>query len=334
MKSAAFALPHQRLRPVTTHSSPSSTARVETPARSEPASGSDSAIAPIHSPRALRPSSSLRRSSSASAVPRPWERARMLAVDIQARASSSLTMQYSKTPSPRPPVLGRHGDAEVAELGQPRPAGTPGSRPSAGRARWRPAAPRPSRTGGPAAAAPPARACATGAAASGGFGCQVSGVSCRSTSSSVVSPRPGGMITYTLAGGGSPRTPPSSLRVTSAHWPSGRCAACPRTTWRHCEPAGSAREDLVQRHQLEVLRALVVLPVLGHEDARGERRPQGRCRDVDPVRVTRAVDAAAIGDPEASPRSCCRPRAGRRRRSCRPGSRRSDSPCRHARARS
>ena len=28
----------------------------------------------------------------------------MLAVDIQARASSSLTMQYSKTPSPRPPA--------------------------------------------------------------------------------------------------------------------------------------------------------------------------------------------------------------------------------------
>jgi hypothetical protein len=27
----------------------------------------------------------------------------MLAVDIHARASSSLTMQYSKTPSPRPP---------------------------------------------------------------------------------------------------------------------------------------------------------------------------------------------------------------------------------------
>jgi hypothetical protein len=27
----------------------------------------------------------------------------MLAVDIQARASSSLTMQYSKTPRPRPP---------------------------------------------------------------------------------------------------------------------------------------------------------------------------------------------------------------------------------------
>jgi hypothetical protein len=28
----------------------------------------------------------------------------MLAVDIQARASSSLTMQYSKTPSPSPPA--------------------------------------------------------------------------------------------------------------------------------------------------------------------------------------------------------------------------------------
>ncbi len=76
---------------------------METPARSEPASGSDSAIAPIQSPRALRASSSWRFASSGTAVPRPWERARMLAVDIQARASSSLTMQYSKTPRPSPP---------------------------------------------------------------------------------------------------------------------------------------------------------------------------------------------------------------------------------------
>ncbi|WP_242473370.1 hypothetical protein [Blastococcus sp. TML/M2B] len=76
---------------------------METPARSDPASGSDSAMAPIHSPRALRRLSSSRRSASGTAVPRPWERARMLADDIQARASSSLTMQYSKTPRPRPP---------------------------------------------------------------------------------------------------------------------------------------------------------------------------------------------------------------------------------------
>ena len=76
---------------------------METPARSEPASGSDSAMAPIQSPLALRASSSARRWSSATAVPSPCERARMLAVDIHARASSSLTMQYSKTPSPRPP---------------------------------------------------------------------------------------------------------------------------------------------------------------------------------------------------------------------------------------
>lgn len=103
MKSAAFALPVQRFRPVTTKSSPSRTARVATPARSDPASGSDRAIAPIHSPSALRRSSSARRAGSATSVPAPCARAMMLPTLIHARASSSATMQHSNAPSPRPP---------------------------------------------------------------------------------------------------------------------------------------------------------------------------------------------------------------------------------------
>ena len=103
MKSAASALPIQRLWPVTTYSSPSSSARVLTAARSEPASGSEKPAAPIHSPRALRRSSVARVASSAKSVPSPWARAMMLATLIQATASSSATIAYSNTPSPSPP---------------------------------------------------------------------------------------------------------------------------------------------------------------------------------------------------------------------------------------
>lgn len=103
MKSAALALPVQRLCPVITNSSPSRTARVSTAARSDPASGSDSAIAPIHCPRADRRSSSARRRGSATAVPAPCARAMIDPTLIQARASSSATMQYSNAPRPRPP---------------------------------------------------------------------------------------------------------------------------------------------------------------------------------------------------------------------------------------
>ena len=65
-------------------------------ARSKPA-------APIHSPRALRRSSAARLASSPTSVPRPCARAMMLATLIQARASSSAIIVYSKTPQPRPP---------------------------------------------------------------------------------------------------------------------------------------------------------------------------------------------------------------------------------------
>jgi len=103
MKSAALAFPIQRLRPVMTTSSPSATARVDTLARSDPASGSDRAAAPIHWPRADRRSNLSRLAASPMLVPMPWARAMMLATLIQARASSSAIMQYSNTPSPMPP---------------------------------------------------------------------------------------------------------------------------------------------------------------------------------------------------------------------------------------
>src|SRR5690242_11776953 len=71
-------------------------------AMSEPASGSDSANAPRNSPRATFGSSS-RRCSGEKPRPRPLPRAITLATLIQARASSSATMQYSNTPRPSPP---------------------------------------------------------------------------------------------------------------------------------------------------------------------------------------------------------------------------------------
>ena len=212
MKSAALALPHQRLRPVTTHSSPSRTARVETPARSEPASGSDSAIAPIQSPRALRAEQLV----PAVGVGHRRPQALGAGQDAGRRhpGAGQLLADHAvlEDAEPEAAVLGGHGDAEVAELRQPATAGTPGSRPSAGRARWRPAAPRPSRTGGPAPAAPPAPGVCHGGSSTGGSGCQVS------FSLDVIvgrSPRRAGMITYTLAAGGAPRTPSSSVQVSS-----------------------------------------------------------------------------------------------------------------------
>src|SRR5262245_18085271 len=78
-------------------------ARVWTAARSEPAVGSDRAIAPIHLPLAERRSSASRRASSIVCVPSPWPRAKMLPTESQARASSSEIRQYSNTPSPIPP---------------------------------------------------------------------------------------------------------------------------------------------------------------------------------------------------------------------------------------
>ena len=52
MKSAFSAKPAQRFVPVNSQSSPSRTALVSTPARSEPAPGSHNAMEPIHWPRA------------------------------------------------------------------------------------------------------------------------------------------------------------------------------------------------------------------------------------------------------------------------------------------
>src|SRR5688500_12553262 len=101
-----------------------------------------------------------------------------------------------------------------------------------------------------------------------------------------------------------PRAPVTRMRMVLDTGSGPGTADGPPADFRRNGPAGagalpqagpgSAREDEVQRHQLEVLPVPVVLPVLGHEDARGERRPQGGCRDVDPVCVAGAVDAAAI----------------------------------------
>ena len=155
MKSAAFALPHQRLRPVTTHSSPSSTARVETPARSEPASGSG------QRDRADPLAAGAAAEQLVAAVPSSGRRPQALRAGQDAGrrhpGPGQLLADHAvlEDAEAQPARVGRHGDAEVAELGQPLQQATPGSRPSAGRARSRPAAPRPSRTGGPAPAAPP-----------------------------------------------------------------------------------------------------------------------------------------------------------------------------------
>ena len=166
-KSAASALPAQRLRPVSTQSSPSRTARVETFARSEPASGSDSAMEPTQSPRALRRSSSALRASSSTCVPRPWPRARMLPALSHARASSSTDQAVLEDAEPHAALLGRQQDAEPAALGH---AGQQLRRQLAllrGRARRRPGARGRGRSRAPPPAAPPARRSARGCAAPG-----------------------------------------------------------------------------------------------------------------------------------------------------------------------
>ncbi len=106
MKSASSAKVHHILEPVMTHSSPSRSARVETAAASEPASGSERAKAPRYSPRAMGGRYWRFCSSRAWRNPSPFPRAMMLATLIQARASSSVTRAYSKEPSPSPPYSG------------------------------------------------------------------------------------------------------------------------------------------------------------------------------------------------------------------------------------
>ena len=102
MKSAPSANVHHIFCPFTTHWSPTSSARQRMAATSEPAPGSESAKAPRHSPRAIFGSISLR-FSSLKPAPMPLPRAMRLATLIHARASSSVTSTYSKSPSPRPP---------------------------------------------------------------------------------------------------------------------------------------------------------------------------------------------------------------------------------------
>lgn len=88
---------HQYLLPVITHSSPSRTARQEIEAKSEPVSGSDSALALRNSPRTTRGRYLARISSGMAAlIQPPWARATIEATDIQPRASSSQIRQYSK----------------------------------------------------------------------------------------------------------------------------------------------------------------------------------------------------------------------------------------------
>ena len=92
---------------------------METPARSEPASGSDSAIAPIHSPRALRAS------SSCAPVGVGHRRPQALGAGQDAGrrhpGAGQLLADHAvlEDAEPEAALLGGHGDAEVAELGQP-----------------------------------------------------------------------------------------------------------------------------------------------------------------------------------------------------------------------
>jgi hypothetical protein len=86
-----------------THSFPSSSALQRTDAMSEPAPGSDIARQPRYSPRAIWRIFSSASGSGSSDAETMLARAMMLALLIQARASSSVTRQYSKTPRPSPP---------------------------------------------------------------------------------------------------------------------------------------------------------------------------------------------------------------------------------------
>ncbi len=95
----------QRLPPLSTHASPSSTARVRMPAASLPASGSDSAYENIASPRATGGRylafSSAEPLSMIGSVPSLLT-AGISELDAQARATSSMTMQAASASPPIP----------------------------------------------------------------------------------------------------------------------------------------------------------------------------------------------------------------------------------------
>src|SRR5262249_30382438 len=84
-------------------------ARVWTAARSEPAVGSDRAIAPIHLPLAERRSSASRRASSIGCVPSHWARAKILPTQTQKAGF--------ERPEPHTAMLGWNGNAEPALRG-------------------------------------------------------------------------------------------------------------------------------------------------------------------------------------------------------------------------
>ena len=113
--------------PVTTHSSPSRTARVIIPPGSEPASGSDSAKAGDHSPDAQRGRKrcfcSAVPNSLIGSVPSSWI-IRISALEAHARAISSTATLSMSVPVPVPPCSSSNGRPEQVVLGE-QPAQVP-----------------------------------------------------------------------------------------------------------------------------------------------------------------------------------------------------------------
>ena len=102
----------QFLVPSITQSSPSRTARVRIPPGSEPASGSESANAGVHSPEAHRGRnrcfSSSEPKSLIGSVPSSWI-IRIRALDAHALATSSTAMLSISVPVPVPPCSVSNG---------------------------------------------------------------------------------------------------------------------------------------------------------------------------------------------------------------------------------
>ena len=102
----------QFLVPSITHSSPSRTALVRIPPGSEPASGSESANAGLHSPMAQRGRkrclSSSEPNSLIGSVPSSWI-IRIRAEDAHALATSSTAMLSISVPVPVPPCSASNG---------------------------------------------------------------------------------------------------------------------------------------------------------------------------------------------------------------------------------
>ena len=107
--------------PLITHSSPSRTARVRMPPGSEPASGSDSANAGVHSPVAHLGSQrcfcSSVPNSRIGSVPSSWTIS-ISALEAHTLAISSIAMLSISAPVPGPAVLGLERQAEEVVLGE------------------------------------------------------------------------------------------------------------------------------------------------------------------------------------------------------------------------